>query len=70
MTGFLGRASSPQQEGPLQPMVSSSIFSFFTTHNMRRIPIITIEEIQKAAYIIKILLIPKPLQIIAKNLLI
>lgn len=51
-------------------MVSGSTFSFSTTHNTKRIPIITIGEMQKAAYIIKILLIPKPLQIIAKNLLI
>lgn len=44
-------------------MVSSSIFSFSTTHNTKRIPIITTGEMQKAAYIIKILLITKPLQI-------
>lgn len=48
-------------------MVSTRIFSFSTTHGMKRIPIIITGEIQKSAYIIKILLIPKPLQIVAKN---
>lgn len=49
-------------------MVSSSNFYFSTTDDMRRISIVTTGEMQKAAYIIKILLIPKPLQIVAKNL--
>lgn len=49
-------------------MVSSSIFSFSTAPNTKRIPIIAIEEMQKTAYIIKILLIPKLVQIVAKNL--